>query len=258
MVVAFCPLWRCSWATLPLLWKRSWEGCRQIFEQLLNVALILTRVWWRRKGKKWNLLIRHRKRSSSISIRWQVTLLRERLRKEKHIWENGWEHTKVEHLWHLLRLWAPLLTHRALQHHSWLHRAAMAPLPTAFPPPAGTFPPPGFGYGQGQGQTWPSASLQQEVNSSECPVGFWRWFEIVAKFGSVGTLNDWHVEIRLLVWISLGFARFGLEEKDRSVLIWSLFQVDTNLMFEMWTDLQTWLQWCWIVDNLRSFVFEGS
>ena len=57
--------------------------------------------------------------------------------------------------------------------------------------------------------------------------------ELYARFGSVKTLNDWHVEIRLLVWLSLGFARFGLEEKDRSVLIWSLFQVDTNLMFEV-------------------------
>ena len=108
MVVAFCPFWRCSWTTLPLLWRRSLESCQQIFEQLLNVVLILRRVWWWRKGKKWSLMIRHRKRGSSISIRWQVTPLREQLRKEKPIWGNGWRHIKVEHLWH------------RVGHHSWL------------------------------------------------------------------------------------------------------------------------------------------
>ena len=65
---------------------------------------------------------------------------------------------------------------------------------------------------------------------------FGRWIALFARFGSVKTLDDWHVEMYLLIWRSLGFAQLDLiwkKKNQKRTTLWSLFQFDTNHMFEM-------------------------
>ena len=44
---------------------------------------------------------------------------------------------------------------------------------------------------------------------------FGRWIALFARFGSVKTLDDWHVEMYLLIWRSLGFAQLDLIWKKK-------------------------------------------
>ena len=45
---------------------------------------------------------------------------------------------------------------------------------------------------------------------------FGRWIALFARFGSVKTLDDWHVEMYLLIWRSLGFAQLDLIWKKKN------------------------------------------